>query len=92
MVGLLPLLASLVLEDALVQKLPGFKKRLSELLQSRPDLANQVFYIHIDIDSNSLTALVDSYRQNIINNTAMVLYKELSSFALIRVILSDLSP
>ena len=45
-VGLLPLLASIVLEDALVQKLPGFKRRLSELLQSRPDLANEVFYSH----------------------------------------------
>ena len=71
MVGLLPLLASLVLEDALVQKLSGFKKRLSELLQSRPDLANQVFYSH-NIDSKSLTTLVNSYRQNIINNTDII--------------------
>ena len=42
MLGLLPLLVSVVVEDALVQKLPGFKKRLTDLLQSRPDLANQV--------------------------------------------------
>lgn len=42
MVGLVPLLASLVIEDALIQKLPGFKKKLTELLQNRPDLVNKV--------------------------------------------------
>ena len=50
MLGLLPLLASTVLEDTLVQKLPGFKKRLTQLLQDRPDIANQVFYLKIVIE------------------------------------------
>jgi hypothetical protein len=38
LVGLIPLLAVEVLEDALIQKLPGFKKRMEWFLQNRPDL------------------------------------------------------
>ena len=42
MVGLIPLFASLVLEDEVIQKLPGFKKRLQWFLVNRTDLAKQV--------------------------------------------------
>ena len=42
MVGLIPLFACLVLEDEVIQKLPGFKKRLQWFLDNRPDLAKQV--------------------------------------------------
>ena len=42
MVGLIPLFACLVLEDEVIQKLPGFKKRLTWFLTYRPDLAKQV--------------------------------------------------
>jgi len=42
MVGLIPLYACLVLEDEIIQKLPGFKKRLMWFLENRPDLAKQV--------------------------------------------------
>ncbi len=42
MVGLIPLYACLVLEDEVIQKLPGFKKRLSWFLENRQDLAKQV--------------------------------------------------
>ena len=42
MVGLIPLYACLVLEDEVIQKLPGFKKRLSWFLENRKDLAKQV--------------------------------------------------
>jgi hypothetical protein len=38
MVGLIPILAVEVLDDALIQKLPGFKKRMDWFLQYRPDL------------------------------------------------------
>jgi hypothetical protein len=38
LVGLIPLLAVEVLDDALIQKLPGFKKRMDWFLQNRPDL------------------------------------------------------
>lgn len=42
MVGLVPLMACLVLDDEYVQKLPGFKKRLDWFLSNRKDLASQV--------------------------------------------------
>lgn len=38
MVGLVPLLAVEVLDDPLVQKLPGFKKRMDWFLENRPEL------------------------------------------------------
>ena len=42
MVGLIPLFASLVLEDEVIQKLPNFRKRLTWFLENRKDLAKQV--------------------------------------------------
>lgn len=42
MVGLIPLYACLVLEDEVIQSLPGFKKRLMWFLENRKDLAKQV--------------------------------------------------
>ena len=42
MVGLIPLYACLVLEDEVIQKLPGFKKRLTWFLENRKDLSSQV--------------------------------------------------
>lgn len=42
MVGLIPLFACLVLEDRVVQKLSGFRKRLVWFLENRKDLSKQV--------------------------------------------------
>lgn len=42
MVGLIPLFACLVLEDEVMHKLPGFKKRLVWFLENKPELAKQV--------------------------------------------------
>lgn len=42
MVGLIPLYACLVLENEVIHKLPGFRKRLQWFLKNRQDLANQV--------------------------------------------------
>ena len=42
MVGLIPLYACLVLEDTVIQKLPGFRKRLQWFLDNRQDIAKQV--------------------------------------------------
>ena len=42
MVGLIPLYACLVLEDEVIQKLPGFRKRLQWFLKNRQDLSTQV--------------------------------------------------
>ena len=42
MVGLIPLFACLVLEDEVIQKLPGFKKRMNWFMHNQKDLAKQV--------------------------------------------------
>jgi len=42
MVGLLPLIAVEVLEERVVQGLPGFRKRLAWFLKYRPDLAQHI--------------------------------------------------
>ena len=42
MVGLLPLIAVEVLDEAVIGKLPGFSKRLAWFLQHRPDLSRHV--------------------------------------------------
>ena len=51
MVGLVPLLAVEVLDDVLVQKLPGFKKRMDWFLKHRSDLAELSSY-YCRCDSN----------------------------------------
>ncbi|MEO0323450.1 MAG: glucosidase, partial [Myxococcota bacterium] len=45
LVGLAPLFAVTVLEDDLVAKLPGFRKRMQWFLDNRPDLAKSVSYM-----------------------------------------------
>ncbi len=42
MVGLIPLLAVEVLDENLINKLPGFRKRLEWFLSNRPDLAQHI--------------------------------------------------
>jgi len=42
MVGLVTLFAVEVLDNAVIDRLPGFKKRLDWFLQNRPDLAGQI--------------------------------------------------
>ncbi|MGH7208734.1 MAG: MGH1-like glycoside hydrolase domain-containing protein, partial [Nitrospiraceae bacterium] len=42
MVGLIPLYAAEVLETDVIQKLPGFSKRLRWFLENRPDLARHI--------------------------------------------------
>lgn len=45
LVGILPLIACEVLEDRLIEKLRGFKKRMGWFLDHRPDLAQQLPYL-----------------------------------------------
>jgi hypothetical protein len=44
LVGLIPLLAVEVLDDDLLQRLPGFKKRMDWFLEHRPDLSQHISY------------------------------------------------
>ena len=45
MVGLVPLFAAEVLEDRLIERLPGFAKRLRWFLENRADLASNTSYL-----------------------------------------------
>jgi hypothetical protein len=45
LVGLLPLIACEVLEQDVIERLPGFTKRLSWFLENRKDLAGQISYM-----------------------------------------------
>ena len=44
MIGLIPLLAVVVLEDDVMNRLPGFKKRLDWFLENRRDLSRHITY------------------------------------------------
>lgn len=44
MVGLIPIFASAILEDAMIEGLPGFTKRLNWFLNNRPELAKGISY------------------------------------------------
>jgi hypothetical protein len=48
MVGLIPLCAVEVLEDDVVERLPGFRKRLQWFLENRQDLAEQISYMEVE--------------------------------------------
>jgi hypothetical protein len=50
-VGLIPLFACDVLEQAEIDMLPGFKKRLDWFLTNRKDLARHVAYMEVEKDS-----------------------------------------
>jgi hypothetical protein len=45
MIGLVPLIAVEVLDDDLINRLPGFKKRMEWFLEHRPDLAGCISYM-----------------------------------------------
>jgi hypothetical protein len=48
MVGLIPLFAVEVLDDAVIERLPGFRKRLQWFLDNRQDLARQISYMEAE--------------------------------------------
>jgi hypothetical protein len=52
MVGLIPLVAVEVLEDRVIQRLPGFAKRLQWFLDNRQDLAQHIAYMAADGEAN----------------------------------------
>jgi hypothetical protein len=52
LVGLLPLIAAEVLEDDVIDKLPGFRKRMQWFLDHRKDLAHQITYMAAEEDEH----------------------------------------
>jgi hypothetical protein len=53
LVGVIPLFAGEVLEDTLIEKLPGFRKRLLWFLENRRDLARHISYMESPADGAS---------------------------------------
>ncbi|MGH7741942.1 MAG: MGH1-like glycoside hydrolase domain-containing protein [Candidatus Eiseniibacteriota bacterium] len=45
MIGLIPLMACEILDDEVLERLPGFMKRLNWFLENRPDLARHISYV-----------------------------------------------
>ncbi len=53
MVGIIPLLAVEVLENDVIERLPGFKKRMKWFLNKRADLARNISYMeHMGLDND----------------------------------------
>ena len=50
MVGLIPLIAVEVLEESVIAKLPGFRKRMQWFLKNRKDLSKQISYMTAETD------------------------------------------
>jgi hypothetical protein len=48
MVGLIPLFAVELLEDDVIERLPGFRKRLQWFLENRQDLAQHISYMEVE--------------------------------------------
>ncbi len=56
LVGLLPLTTGVMLEDRIIEKLPGFKRRMQWFLDNRDDLSQHMTYMEYeDPDSDSHT-------------------------------------
>jgi hypothetical protein len=51
MVGLIPLFAVELLEDDVIERLPGFRKRLQWFLENRQDLAQHISYLEVEGES-----------------------------------------
>ena len=51
LVGVIPLFAGEVLDDELIEKLPGFKKRLRWFLEHRPDIARHISYMETGVEA-----------------------------------------
>jgi hypothetical protein len=53
LVGLLPLATGVILEDEIINKLPGFTKRMEWFLKQRGDLSKHMTYMECDKDDGS---------------------------------------
>jgi hypothetical protein len=62
MVGVIPLFAVEVLEDDLINRLPGFKKRMEWFLTKRKDLSQHISYLAEDKEGHRLLAVPSKER------------------------------
>jgi len=64
-VGLLPLIAVEVLEQPVIDRLPGFKKRMQWFLDNRQDLAQHIAYLDARQNGHSLRLLAIPSRERL---------------------------
>jgi hypothetical protein len=62
MVGVIPLFAVEVLDSELIDRLPGFKKRMQWFLQNRKDLSSHISYLEQDGHGHRLLAVPSKER------------------------------
>jgi len=65
MVGLIPLIAAEVLDSAMIDKLPGFKKRMDWFLTHRKDLNHQITYMECSHSGTSRYLLAIPSRERL---------------------------
>ena len=54
LVGLVPLFACEIIEDEVIAKLPGFRKRMDWFLRNRPDLGRHIAYMEEEPDGDGV--------------------------------------
>jgi len=62
LVGIIPLIAVEVLDDAVVDRLPGFKRRMMWFIKNRPDLARHITYMNHGTGGSRLLAVPPAQR------------------------------
>jgi hypothetical protein len=65
MVGVLPIIAVEVLENDVLEKLPGFKKRMQWFLDNRKDLANEIAYEELSVGDHGHRLLAVPSRERL---------------------------
>jgi hypothetical protein len=73
MVGLIPLFACELLEDEVVDRMPGFSKRMRWFLKNRADLAKHISYLEEDPDTHDQRMLAIPSRERLLRVLRYVL-------------------
>lgn len=76
MVGVIPLFAAHILDDAQLERFPGFRKRMRWFLENRKDLAGQIAFVDGDGDGKGLRLLAIPTRERLIRVLRYVLDEE----------------
>jgi hypothetical protein len=58
LVGIIPLIAVEVLEESVIAKLPGFRKRMRWLLENRPEVTHQIACMHAKMGDGEMHRLL----------------------------------
>ena len=76
MVGIIPLFAARILDDAQLERFPGFRKRMKWFLENRKDLAGQIAFVDVDGDGKGLRLLAIPSRERLLRVLRYVLDEE----------------